>query len=1009
MTGLLHLLFFCSGFSALVYQVVWVRVLGNVFGNTIYSAAVVVAVFMLGLGVGGFAAGGWADRRYQHRPDSLLRSYGYVELAVAILGLGLSLLFPQLGQLSSLVSAYTTDEQGWYVIATGSHLARTCIAIILLTPITVLMGATLTLLIRHLVRRDVDTSGSRIALLYAVNTGGAAFGCFLTDFALVPAYGLRATQFIAVLVNLVAAAGALLLAMRVQSADKRSAARQSIPRARKSRKPMVNVPPPTADSTPALPRNVVWIGVALALSGFAAMGMEILWFRHFTILLGQFRAVFALLLTIILLGIGAGALASATLVRRLARPLELWAAVQALFVASCLFGLFVADAAPIEAAVRADPSGGGALGPIVTMESGFERTLAELWFNARPMLLEVAPAVLLMGFSFPLGNAIVQRAESSVGRRAGLLYLSNTAGAVLGSLITGLVLLPAVGVQQSATALMAAAAAALVALFLASRQDAPRSSELSRPGLRTAVFAGASLLVVVALASWLTLPARYVLTRALPKPAPGERLLALEEGLNEVVAVTDTPNGGLRLLTNGHPMSSTTRTAQRYMRALAHIPLFSVDSPRAALVIGFGVGNTTHAASLHPTIERIDVADLSKDILASAGYFKDVNGDVLKDRRVSVYVNDGRQHLQMVAPASYDLITLEPPPIAYAGVAALYSSDFYSLARTRLKPAGYVSQWLPAYQVPTMTTLAMIRAFIDVFPNTVLLSGVESELLLLGTNGPRIEIDPGRLESALARAPAVHTDLRRLDLGSATEIIGAFVGSSRTLAAATHDVPPVTDDHPIQEYGVRSLLNFGQAVPASVIDLKDVASWCPTCFVNGEPAPLVQGLDVYLELLRQAYAASPEAVRDARALAPPDGRVVAGSRYLGTIVPESAELHNVLALSNASAGNMDVAIREFREALRLDPESAVTHWHLGAALASHGAAEEALAHLQRSVALDPSNGAAQNDVGAVLLRQGRVDEAITHFERALALNPEFTEARANLRIATRERGLHRSN
>ena len=163
-----------------------------------------------------------------------------------------------------------------------------------------------------------------------------------------------------------------------------------------------------------------------------------------------------------------------------------------------------------------------------------------------------------------------------------------------------------------------------------------------------------------------------MLTRALPQPASGERLLALEEGLNEVVAVTDTPNSGLRLLTNGHPMSSTTRTAQRYMRAFAHIPLLSMDGPRAALVIGFGVGNTTHAASLHPTIERIDVADLSKDILASAGYFKDVNGDVLKDRRVSVYVNDGRQHLQMVAPASYDLITLEPPPIAYAGVAALY-------------------------------------------------------------------------------------------------------------------------------------------------------------------------------------------------------------------------------------------------------------------------------------------------------------------------------------------------
>jgi spermidine synthase len=158
------------------------------------------------------------------------------------------------------------------------------------------------------------------------------------------------------------------------------------------------------------------------------------------------------------------------------------------------------------------------------------------------------------------------------------------------------------------------------------------------------------------------------------------------------------------------------------MRALAHIPLLSMDEPRSALVIGFGVGNTTHAASLHPTMQRIEVADLSKDVLAAAGYFSDANGNVLENSRVSVFVNDGRQHLQIVEPESYDLITLEPPPIAYAGVAALYSRDFYSLAKTRLKPGGFVSQWLPAYQVPTSTTLAMIRAFIDVFPNAVLLS-----------------------------------------------------------------------------------------------------------------------------------------------------------------------------------------------------------------------------------------------------------------------------------------------
>ena len=136
------------------------------------------------------------------------------------------------------------------------------------------------------------------------------------------------------------------------------------------------------------------------------------------------------------------------------------------------------------------------------------------------------------------------------------------------------------------------------------------------------------------------------------------------------------------------------------MRALAHLPLLSMDNPETALVIGFGVGNTAHAAALHPSIRRVEIADLSKGVLAHAGYFREVNRDVLGDPRVVVYVNDGRQHLQMQPVASYDLVTLEPPPIGYAGVAALYSEEFYELVRTRLKARGYLTQWLPAYQVP---------------------------------------------------------------------------------------------------------------------------------------------------------------------------------------------------------------------------------------------------------------------------------------------------------------------
>src|SRR5262249_2503751 len=209
--------------------------------------------------------------------------------------------------------------------------------------------------------------------------------------------------------------------------------------------------------------------------------------------------------------------------------------------------------------------------------------------------------------------------------------------------------------------------------------------------------------------------------------------------------VIEAADKSRHLYTNGHAMSSTGLAAQRYMRALAHIPLLSIDRPDAALVIGFGVGNTTHAIALHPTIRRVEVADLSRLILEHAPYFSAANRSVLRDPRVVVYVNDGRQHLRMQRERTYDLIVLEPPPIAQAAVGGLYAAGFYALAPIHLKPGGYLSQWLPAYQVPPDTTLAMIRAFVDVFPHAVLLSGTNQELLLIGTRGDRIEIDPDRL------------------------------------------------------------------------------------------------------------------------------------------------------------------------------------------------------------------------------------------------------------------------
>jgi spermidine synthase len=836
------------------------------------------------------------------------------------------------------------------VITFDSYVARVGIAVVLLTPITLLMGGTLTLLIRYLVRADVEAQSRRIALLYAVNTAGAAVGCFLTDFAFVPSWGLLKTQLIAVALNVIAGAGAIAL-----STSQRRNPSAELPHPKVRRKPRTRTTDPGSripDLGPRVPITPVgFIAVALALSGFAGLGMEIVWFRHFSIMLGAFRAVFSLLLTVILVGIGAGALLAGPLQRRSRNPGGLLIATQSLFVMFTLAGIWAADSSAIDRTVSNALRGFGAAAAADQLAS--PGMLSELWFDVRPMLLEVVVPALLLGFSFPLANALIQRAEQSVGRRAGVLYLANTAGAVGGSLVTGFLLLPWLGLQGSTTGLMLAAVAALVPLYLATRG--------SRLGIREALVPALAALAMVA---WLLLPSDYVSARALPVPEPGERVLNQSEGVNEIVTVTETSGKGRRLMTNGHAMSATWPLSQRYMRALAHVPLLMTANPERVLVIGFGVGNTTAAAALHPSVARVEVADLSRNVLDHASWFSGTNGNVLRDPRVSLYINDGRHHLQMQAPASYDLVALEPPPIGYAGVASLYSEEFYALARTRLKPAGFISQWLPAYQVPTATTLSMIRSFIDVFPQAVLLSGAQADLILIGAND-RIEIDPNQVFTTMSQRPAVRADLARVDLGTPREIVGMFVGSAQTLAAATRGVVPVTDDRPVQEFGVRSLLNLGESVPGSVVALGSVAEWCPKCFDNGMPVKVVEGLDLYLALLNRAYAATPDEGARIRAAAD-NGRRIAGSAYLGSVVPDSAEVHNDLGIAYASRGAIDQAIVEFRQSLELDPDSPQTAWHLGAALASNGALAEAETFLRRSVQRDPGNPDARHDLETVI-------------------------------------------
>lgn len=832
-----YFVFFLSGISGLVYQVIWVRVFGNVFGNTIHSATVVTAVFLSGLGLGSYVVGRLADRKFQQNPHYPLLLYGYSELLIGGLCLILAFLLPRLTALSVLGSSYVIGNEGWHELSLSSHLFRYSLGIVLLAGPSFLMGGTLTLLIRFMVGRDTSSAGWKIGLLYGLNTFGAAVGCFFADFALVPQLGIFGTQLVAVSLNWIAGIGALLIIAFSRRATQSHQGRvgQGDISSELEKKPDLN------------PRRVITTtAIALFLSGFAAMGMEIVWFRFLTSILGGLRSVFSLLLAVILVGIWLGSLLGGYLHRRWGRPVMFYMIAQSAFVTLTL-GLFVVYDGSFIFDYR------DSVQEAYENFSELGRTVIEYWTNLRLILLIVGLPAVAMGLTFPLGNAIVQRLQAKVGRRAGTLYLSNTSGNVLGSIAAGFVFLPALGVQASISIFGMFSVLSIFPLYYLFAYQSTDTGELSKRIKKTFLFC--LITVFAALVGFSLLPRDYLLKQIFEFSNLGThgKVLTVNESVTETLMISEIPGLERRLHTNGYSMSSTGLSAQRYMGAFAHIPLLQIESPRRVLVICFGVGNTLYAASLHKTIEKLEVVDISRSILEHAGYFRRKKQGILNDPRVSVFINDGRHHLLMQEEGIYDLITLEPPPISEAGVSSLFTREFYELAKTRLQQGGFVSQWLPALQLSEEEALSLIRAFVEVFPESVLLNGFFHNMILIGRKGKGIELDIDLVEKNIAANPAVQKNLNRMLMGTLTELVGSFTASSETLTLATQNSITLEDDHPIIEYSIRSKFKTVRQ-PKSIFDVSGANKWCPGCFTKKRLSGELINLKTYFKIMEEIYA-----------------------------------------------------------------------------------------------------------------------------------------------------------
>lgn len=744
LTAALHAAFFLSGAAALVFENLWFRQAGLAFGNSVWASSLVLSSFMAGLALGNALA---ARRAAAFRRPIL--AYAVLEVVVAAAGVGLVLLLPLLNAPLAAVLGGLADRP---VLRDTVRLGT---AFALLVVPTTGMGMTLPLLAQGL-RRWRPEFGRNLGSLYGWNTLGAVAGTLGVETVLLTPLGIRGSAVVAAALGALAATAALAVS-------------------RGGEKPAGGAVAATPE-VESLPERLTLpagrLVLAAALAGGALLALEVVWFRFLALFTPNTRLNFAIMLGAVLAGIGLGGLAASAWLRRGA------GAVAHLRTTALLAGLAV-----------------------VATYTGFSDLLSGIADPAdvapgRTALLATAlvfPVSLLSGLLFTLTGVALRDHVGSDAASAGVLTLGNTVGGMFGALLGGFVLLPRLGTERSIALL--AATYGLVALCL---PGPARDRSAARRGVWAA---GAAWLAFVALFPFGLMERRYLPASWERFATPATHVLAVREGLTETAAYLEDRLGGealnQRLVTNGFSMSGTSYRSQRYMRVFVYLPVALHPRVESALLISYGVGVTADALVKTREVERIEVVDVSRDVLElSREVWPEPESFPLADPRVSVHVEDGRHFLQTVK-RTFDLITGEPPPPKNAGIVSLYTREYFALVRERLAEGGLASYWLPVHSLSLEETRAVVRGFCEVFPDCSLWNGVDLDWMLLGSRpGPRSGPVSEERFARQWKDPVVRADLLETGLERPEQMAALFLADSRGLARLVGDTAPLVDNWP---------------------------------------------------------------------------------------------------------------------------------------------------------------------------------------------------------------------
>ena len=773
-------LLFGSGMCALIYQMVWLREFRFVFGASTLASAAVLSVFLGGLGAGGF----WFGRRVDRNPRPLAL-YAYLELLIAASAALTPLLvwiarefYVALGGVLSLGP----------VVATLVRLALTACA--LAVP-TFLMGGTLPAAARA-VGGDEDAGRRRVAVLYGINTLGAVTGASLATFALLERLGADATLWAAAALNAVVGGCALWIA-RAYSAvfDKQV----SVARA--------------ADSEVQRSGYVrMLIFATAAVAGLAFLLMELVWYRMLAPLLGGTTYTFGLILAVALLGIGLGGTAYALWGRK-RTPVLAGLALTCILEALCV-------AIPF------------ALGDQLAVLAGGLREWGALGFGGLVLSwsvvvgIVVLPPAVVAGYQFPLLIALLGPGARQLGLDVGWTYAWNTLGAILGALLGGFVLLPwlsAPGAWQLVVLLLAVLGGGIAAFSWASggREVASAKWVGLQSGLAVALAAiAASLLLATGpTAAWRHSPIGAGLN-ALSNLSANElqgwmqgqrRAVRWErEGIESSVAIRVADRGPVLFLNGKSEGSAVGDASTQIMSGMIGAILH--PQPRNALVIGLGTGSTAGWLAAIDELERVDVVELEAAVVEAADVFGPVNVNAVGHPKVHTVVGDGRE-VVLTTRQSYDLIFSEPSNPYRAGVASLYTREFYEGVAPLLRDGGLFAQWVQMYEVDEQTIRTIYATLSSVFGHVETWQTQRGDLLLLSSAGP-VSYDIPRLRARIAEEPyrsALAAVWRTADLEG---LLAHYVAGPAVARDLAREQALNTDDRTLVEYAFARHLGLGR-------------------------------------------------------------------------------------------------------------------------------------------------------------------------------------------------------